>query len=174
MDSADEKDGLSRSSSSHAIAMAVPTPASPPATSVATGPLPPPLSPDAGSFGLPFILNYWKGSAVVSGILRHIKSWCRSCDIRSSRFHNSLRCRSLISLTLSFCHPLVYHRQSDLPMLCIVTLVVCGVPCAEFDLESSRSEMDEQGLRVAEHQESSLKNRRKLAEATRGTCSCHC
>ena len=46
-----------------------------------------------------------------------------------------------------------------------------GVPCAEFDLESARSEMDEQGLRVAEHQESSLRNRRKLAEATRGTCS---
>jgi homeobox protein cut-like len=42
------------------------------------------------------------------------------------------------------------------------------VLCADFDLENARGKLDEQGLRIAEHQEQSLKNRRKLAESTRG------
>ncbi|XP_068658777.1 protein CASP-like [Aristolochia californica] len=37
----------------------------------------------------------------------------------------------------------------------------------DFDLEKERSGLDEQGLRIAENQESSQKNRRKLAESTR-------
>lgn len=37
----------------------------------------------------------------------------------------------------------------------------------DFDLESERSKLDEQGLKIAENQETSLKNRRKLAENTR-------
>lgn len=37
----------------------------------------------------------------------------------------------------------------------------------EFDLEQERSILDEQGLRIAENQENSQKNRRKLAESTR-------
>lgn len=37
----------------------------------------------------------------------------------------------------------------------------------EFDLEKERSGLDEQGLRIAENQEISQKNRRKLAESTR-------
>ncbi|KAL7589408.1 protein CASP [Lactuca sativa] len=37
----------------------------------------------------------------------------------------------------------------------------------EFDLEKERSTLDEQGLRIAENQENSQKNRRKLAESTR-------
>ncbi|XP_050237895.1 protein CASP [Mercurialis annua] len=37
----------------------------------------------------------------------------------------------------------------------------------EFDLEKEKSVLDEQGLRIAENQENSLKNRRKLAESTR-------
>lgn len=37
----------------------------------------------------------------------------------------------------------------------------------EFDLEKERSLLDEQGLRIAENQENSQKNRRKLAESTR-------
>lgn len=37
----------------------------------------------------------------------------------------------------------------------------------DFDLENERSKLDEQGLRIGENQESSLKNRRKLAESTR-------
>ncbi|XWS60990.1 hypothetical protein CRYUN_Cryun07bG0087000 [Craigia yunnanensis] len=37
----------------------------------------------------------------------------------------------------------------------------------EFDLEREKSVLDEQGLRIAENQENSLKNRRKLAESTR-------
>ncbi|KAH9318263.1 hypothetical protein KI387_020032, partial [Taxus chinensis] len=36
-----------------------------------------------------------------------------------------------------------------------------------FDLESERTKLDEQGLKIAENQETSLKNRRKLAEITR-------
>ena len=43
----------------------------------------------------------------------------------------------------------------------------------EFDLEKEKSALDEQGLRIAENQENSQKNRRKLAESTRGCCSCH-
>nr|GLL35831.1 protein CASP-like isoform X3 [Ipomoea trifida] len=37
----------------------------------------------------------------------------------------------------------------------------------EFDLEKERIALDEQGLRIAENQENSQKNRRKLAESTR-------
>lgn len=37
----------------------------------------------------------------------------------------------------------------------------------DFDLENERSKLDEQGLRIGENQEASLKNRRKLAETTR-------
>ncbi|KAG6588227.1 Protein CASP, partial [Cucurbita argyrosperma subsp. sororia] len=37
----------------------------------------------------------------------------------------------------------------------------------EFDLEEEKSALDEQGLRIAENQENSQKNRRKLAESTR-------
>jgi len=38
----------------------------------------------------------------------------------------------------------------------------------DFDLEKERSALDEQGLKIAENQEISQKNRRKLAESTRG------
>ncbi|XWS48319.1 hypothetical protein CRYUN_Cryun13aG0065400 [Craigia yunnanensis] len=37
----------------------------------------------------------------------------------------------------------------------------------EFDLEKEKSVLDEQGLRIAENQENSQKNRQKLAESTR-------
>lgn len=37
----------------------------------------------------------------------------------------------------------------------------------DFDLEKERGALDEQGLRIAENQENSQKNRRKLAESTR-------
>ncbi|KAK8655955.1 hypothetical protein V6N13_108517 [Hibiscus sabdariffa] len=37
----------------------------------------------------------------------------------------------------------------------------------EFDLEKEKSVLDEQGLKIAENQENSQKNRRKLAESTR-------
>ena len=39
---------------------------------------------------------------------------------------------------------------------------------AEFEMDSFRQKMDEQGMAVAENQESSLKSRRRLAETTRG------
>ena len=45
---------------------------------------------------------------------------------------------------------------------------VFGCLLAEFDLEKEKSILDEQGLRIAENQENSQKNRRKLAESTRG------
>jgi hypothetical protein len=38
----------------------------------------------------------------------------------------------------------------------------------DFDLEKEKVVLDEQGLRIAENQENSQKNRRKLAENTRG------
>ncbi|KAJ1293929.1 hypothetical protein BS78_01G107400 [Paspalum vaginatum] len=44
--------------------------------------------------------------------------------------------------------------------------VVCGF-WKDFDLEKERSGLDEQGLKIAENQETSQKNRRKLAENTR-------
>ncbi|KAG6546451.1 hypothetical protein Mapa_011999 [Marchantia paleacea] len=37
----------------------------------------------------------------------------------------------------------------------------------DFDLEREKGKLDEQGLRIGENQENSLKNRRKLAESTR-------
>lgn len=39
---------------------------------------------------------------------------------------------------------------------------------ADFELERFRSQLDEKGMRVAEQQEASVKNRRKLAETTKG------
>lgn len=44
--------------------------------------------------------------------------------------------------------------------------VVCSF-WRDFDLEKERSGLDEQGLKIAENQEHSQKNRRKLAESTR-------
>ncbi|TKV91750.1 hypothetical protein SEVIR_9G118500v4 [Setaria viridis] len=44
--------------------------------------------------------------------------------------------------------------------------VVCNF-WKDFDLEKERSGLDEQGLKIAENQETSQKNRRKLAENTR-------
>ncbi|CAN6322859.1 unnamed protein product [Urochloa humidicola] len=44
--------------------------------------------------------------------------------------------------------------------------VVCSF-WKDFDLEKERSGLDEQGLKIAENQEASQKNRRKLAENTR-------
>ncbi|KAJ8553421.1 hypothetical protein K7X08_024099 [Anisodus acutangulus] len=38
----------------------------------------------------------------------------------------------------------------------------------DFDLENEKSILDEQGLRIAENQDVSQKNRRKLAESIRG------
>jgi homeobox protein cut-like len=38
---------------------------------------------------------------------------------------------------------------------------------SDFDLEKERSGLDEQGLKIAENQETSQKNRRRLAENTR-------
>lgn len=43
---------------------------------------------------------------------------------------------------------------------------------ADFELEKERVLLDEQGLRIAENQENSQKNRRKLAESTRGSTKC--
>ncbi|KAL6909441.1 hypothetical protein ACP4OV_001722 [Aristida adscensionis] len=45
--------------------------------------------------------------------------------------------------------------------------VVCSFWKVDFDLEKERSGLDEQGLKIAENQETSQKNRRKLAENTR-------
>lgn len=39
---------------------------------------------------------------------------------------------------------------------------------SDFDLEKEKSVLDEQGLQIAENQENSQKNKRKLAESTRG------
>ncbi|KAF0910242.1 hypothetical protein E2562_001430 [Oryza meyeriana var. granulata] len=44
--------------------------------------------------------------------------------------------------------------------------VVCSF-WKDFDLEKERSGLDEQGLKIAENQETSQKNRRRLAESTR-------
>ncbi|KAJ8560595.1 hypothetical protein K7X08_022455 [Anisodus acutangulus] len=51
--------------------------------------------------------------------------------------------------------------SSSTPLAAIVTF------WKDFDLEKERSTLDEQGLRIAENQENSQKNRRKLAESTR-------
>lgn len=50
----------------------------------------------------------------------------------------------------------------------LVSLICFSFPLADFDLEKEKGILDEQGLRIAENQENSQKNRRKLAENTRG------
>ncbi|XP_078155423.1 protein CASP [Carex rostrata] len=52
------------------------------------------------------------------------------------------------------------------PGLASPLAVVCTF-WKDFDLEKERSGLDEQGLKIAENQETSQKNRRKLAESTR-------
>ena len=47
-------------------------------------------------------------------------------------------------------------------------LADCFSNFADFELERFRSQLDEKGMRVAEQQEASVKNRRKLAETTKG------
>ncbi|PNH04179.1 Protein CASP [Tetrabaena socialis] len=56
--------------------------------------------------------------------------------------------------------------DSDAMALASPLSVVCGF-WRELDLEGMRTKLDETGLKVAEHQEESLQNRRKLAESTR-------
>ncbi len=45
---------------------------------------------------------------------------------------------------------------------------------ADFELESFRGRLDEQGMAIAENQELSMKSRRKLAEMTRGKHAIPC
>lgn len=52
--------------------------------------------------------------------------------------------------------------NSSSPMLLVLTF------WRDLDLEKWRAELDDQGLRIGDNQENSLKNRRKLAESTRG------
>lgn len=57
-------------------------------------------------------------------------------------------------------------------IIIIVMMMICFVKLIfnlDFELEKEKSVLDEQGLRIAENQENSQKNRRKLAESTRGT-----
>ena len=66
---------------------------------------------------------------------------------------------------------MIKHSQEYIVIgLCDVVFLtfICR---ADFDLDSERSKLDEQGLQIGESQESSLKNRRKLAESTRGIVS---
>ena len=45
-----------------------------------------------------------------------------------------------------------------------------SLPCAEFQLEDLRVQLDEKGLAIAERQEASVMSRKKLAETTKGRC----
>lgn len=66
-------------------------------------------------------------------------------------------------------HTTKYGMYSCMFFLLFVTSKFMNVTLsADFDLEKERSGLDEQGLKIAENQESSQKNRRKLAESTRG------
>lgn len=49
-------------------------------------------------------------------------------------------------------------------------VTLCLFVFSDFELEKEKSILDEQGLRIAENQENSQRNRRKLAENTRGVC----
>ena len=50
----------------------------------------------------------------------------------------------------------------------IVLIIWLIMAVAEFDLEKERNVLDEQGVKIADNQENSQKNRRKLAESTKG------
>lgn len=60
------------------------------------------------------------------------------------------------------------HNQ-QIGILCRISYEFFILLSTDFDLEKEKVALDEQGLRIAENQENSQKNRRKLAESTRGT-----
>lgn len=59
-----------------------------------------------------------------------------------------------------------------LRVLELTTIFILWENIADFDLEAWRVKLDEQGLKIGDNQENSLKNRRKLAESTRGKLVC--
>ncbi|PHU15309.1 Protein CASP [Capsicum chinense] len=59
------------------------------------------------------------------------------------------------------------HKANSTSSSSTTPLVAVATFWKDFDLEKERSTLDEQGLRIAENQENSQKNRRKLAESTR-------
>ncbi|XP_009764795.1 protein CASP [Nicotiana tabacum] len=61
----------------------------------------------------------------------------------------------------------VSERDKAKPTSSSTPLAAVSTYWRDFDLEKERSILDEQGLRIAENQDISQKNRRKLAESTR-------
>ncbi|XP_073283252.1 protein CASP-like [Primulina huaijiensis] len=59
------------------------------------------------------------------------------------------------------------EREKSTPLSSSSNVSAVATFWKDFDLEKERSILDEQGLRIAENQENSQKNRRKLAESTR-------
>jgi hypothetical protein len=49
-------------------------------------------------------------------------------------------------------------------------IITCIPPYADLSLEAFRHRLDEEGMKIAENQEQSVKSRKKLAEITRGLC----
>lgn len=52
--------------------------------------------------------------------------------------------------------------------LIVMIQYISSLLFSEFDLEKERNVLDEQGVKIADNQENSQKNRRKLAESTKG------
>lgn len=59
------------------------------------------------------------------------------------------------------------EREKSTPLSSSSNVSAVATFWKDFDLEKERTILDEQGLRIAENQENSQKNRRKLAESTR-------
>ncbi|XP_073122706.1 protein CASP isoform X2 [Henckelia pumila] len=59
------------------------------------------------------------------------------------------------------------EREKSTPLSSSSNVSAVATFWKDFDLEKERIVLDEQGLRIAENQENSQKNRRKLAESTR-------
>lgn len=59
------------------------------------------------------------------------------------------------------------EREKSTPLSSSSNVSAVATFWKDFDLEKERGILDEQGLRIAENQENSQKNRRKLAESTR-------
>ncbi len=62
------------------------------------------------------------------------------------------------------------YKKQDLDLRKDCMRIGCFCLSTDFDLETWRVQLDDQGLQIGKNQESSLKNRRKLAESTRGVC----
>ncbi|KAK3000372.1 hypothetical protein RJ639_020277 [Escallonia herrerae] len=103
-------------------------------------------SSSTSSTPIPSVATFWKGTALLSHTSNFIT--------------NKKSERSAVVFVFYREDMISFSSRTGIPR-------GSGLDDFKFDLEKERSVLDEQGLRIAENQENSQKNRRKLAESTR-------